>query len=724
MNSPACAISVIVPVYNVERFLPACVESLLAQSFSRFELILVDDGSPDGCAALCDAYAAQDSRVRVIHRQNGGLSAARNSGIEVAAGEFLAFVDADDLVAPDYLEQLYTALTTTGADMALCAVEDVNEDGSSLARSEITTPTAAGVHTGRALLEEFFGANSTCYTVAWNKLYRRSLWETLRYPEGLIHEDDAVAHRLYASCRQVVCLNAPLYFYRLRQGSICRNGITPGSFDGVSAHADWCRFFRDEGFSRSMLDRALAGCFRRYLSLCAEAQTNLTWPVAARWHGVQAELRCLLPLLKQCRELTLREKLSCRLWCTRPLPLPAKGTAKRVALLLPPALPVPAVRGGAVEGLATHLMAENQLHKQLELAVVCVQDEQAAAASARFSQTLVFFVPPAGKARTLVHRMRYRLARLFRRPVYWQEYHHHTLSFLQRMNADLYSVEGGQLDAWQEASARLGAERMAVHLHGIAESTPALDRQYGLVFAISDYVRRLWQKTSGMDARRIRLLHNCIAPEFFAPPCPDEAGQLRHELGLAPDDFMVLFCGRIEPQKGIGELVAAMEQLPDPSVKLVIAGQSEPGESDGFEAELRRRAENLNGRIRFTGQIAGKSLPLYYQAAQVCVVPTLIEEAAGLVAVEAMASGCPLIVTRSGGLPEYVAGSGAIELERGPQLSAAIAQAILALKADPDRLAGMALAGKSCATGFTTEHYYQDFCQTIGGPLSCSERLA
>ena len=713
MNSPACTISVIVPIYKVERFLPACVESLLAQSFYGFELILVDDGSPDGCAALCDAYAARDGRVRVIHRKNGGLSAARNSGIEAARGEFLAFVDADDIVAPDYLEQLYHALRSTGADMALCAVEDVNEDGSPLDQPDITRPTAAGVFPGRALLAEFFGKNSTCYTVAWNKLYRRSLWQSLRYPEGLIHEDDAVAHRLYAACEQVVCLDAPLYFYRLRQGSICRNGITPGSFDGVSAHADWCRFFRDEGFDRTILDKALAGCFRRYLALCAGAQDNLTWPVAARWHGVQAELRCLLPLLKQCKALTLPEKLSCLRWCTRPLPLPPKSEAKRVALLLPPGLPVPAVKGGAVEGLATHLMAENQKNKELELALVCVQNEQAAAASARFSQSLIHFVPPAGTARTLLHRIRFRLARLARRPVYWQEYQHHALGFLKRLDAELYSVEGGQLDAWQEASARLGPQRMAAHLHGIAESTPALDCQFGLVLAISDYVRQLWLNTSTHAAEQVRLLHNCIAPEFLAPARPLEAGQLRRETGLSEEDFLVLFCGRIEPQKGVGELMAAMEQLPDSRIKLAIVGQSEHGESDAFEAELRRRADKLNGRVRFAGRVAAEVLPLYYQAAQVCVVPTLIEEAAGLVAVEAMASGCPLIVTQSGGLPEYVAGSGAVVLPRGDGLSTRIAQAITALQSDPERRAEMSAAGRDRAKDFTTGHYYRDFCRIV-----------
>ena len=142
-------ISVIVPVYKVEQFLPACVQSILGQTFADFELILVDDGSPDGCGALCDAYAGQDGRVRVIHQKNGGLSAARNSGIAAATGEFLAFVDADDIVAPDYLEQLYCALRSSGADMALCAVEDVNEDGTPLEHPETSAAYGSSCATRR-----------------------------------------------------------------------------------------------------------------------------------------------------------------------------------------------------------------------------------------------------------------------------------------------------------------------------------------------------------------------------------------------------------------------------------------------------------------------------------------------------------------------------------------------------------------------------------------------
>ena len=113
-------ISVIVPVYKVERFLPACIDSLLAQTFTDFELILVDDGSPDNCPALCDAAAEKDNRVRVLHKPNGGVSTARNAGLDMARGKWIAFVDSDDSVQPDYLEKMHTAALAVGADIALC----------------------------------------------------------------------------------------------------------------------------------------------------------------------------------------------------------------------------------------------------------------------------------------------------------------------------------------------------------------------------------------------------------------------------------------------------------------------------------------------------------------------------------------------------------------------------------------------------------------------------
>lgn len=123
-------LSIIVPIYKVEKYLDECIQSILHQTFTDFELILVDDGSPDACPQMCDAIAEQDSRVRVIHQKNGGLSAARNTGIEAAHGNWLGFVDSDDFVAPDFYEKLYNAAVNADADCAVCSVQLTHEDGS------------------------------------------------------------------------------------------------------------------------------------------------------------------------------------------------------------------------------------------------------------------------------------------------------------------------------------------------------------------------------------------------------------------------------------------------------------------------------------------------------------------------------------------------------------------------------------------------------------------
>lgn len=323
------AIGVVVPVYGVEAFLPGCIESILGQTFADFTLVLVDDGSPDGCAGICDEAAARDGRVQVVHKANGGLSSARNAGLDLlkkGAGfgcEYIAFVDSDDLLQPDFLQRLYEAARRENADIALCAVEDVLEDGTEQSPPQFSRPVREGCFAARGLLTEFYGPAATCYTVAWNKLYRASLWQELRYPEGHIHEDDAVAHLLYWQAERVVCLGAPLYRYRLRQGSICRNALSAARFDGVAAHTARCRFFARQKAPRALLQKALAAAFLRYLSLCGEAAAAehaapLPGPFLARWAAEQRSLRGLLPALPGCAGLTAAQKLSAARWCSLP----------------------------------------------------------------------------------------------------------------------------------------------------------------------------------------------------------------------------------------------------------------------------------------------------------------------------------------------------------------------------------------------------------------------
>lgn len=722
-------ISVIVPVYGVERYLPLCVNSLLQQTFTDFELILVDDGSPDGCPALCDHYARIDSRVRVIHQENGGLSAARNAGICAAQGSYLAFVDSDDTVAPQYLQSLYAALHSSGADMALCGVEDVNEDGSSQLEPALTLPAEAGVFEGNALMQYFFTPQSTCYTVAWNKLYRASLWQDLRYPEGMIHEDDAVAHLLYSSCQTVVCISAPLYFYRLRQGSICHAQLRPGNFDGVSAHVAWCRFFAQKG-QQDLLDKALYGCWMRYLDLCAQCRnTVLTWDLCARWHTAQAEMRALLPLLHGCHSLSLLQKYSCRRWVCKSLKLPAKTDKQRVALLLPPGLPVPAIRGGAVETLAQHLIAHNQKDKQLELAIVCQWDADAAAIAARWPQTLFYYQTSPG--RSLWHSIKRHLAALVGKPIHWDRWYAQPLDFLRKLDADLYIAEGGDLTGWQQASRVLGRQRFVAHLHGDAPGSQILDELYSGALAISDHVANTWQQ--GNTARTTVLVPNCVDTTLF---CPDQGQKsalpLRQELGLAPDDFVVLFCGRICAEKGIHKLVDALRLCGDPKIKLVVVGSPFFAAQDRspFFTQLQADGAALQkeGRICFTGFVPNHLLPDYYRMADCACFPALWDEPAGITAIEAMACGCPIIATRSGGMTDYLAGSGAILLERDeilqadghaypvahvPPLIPELAQAITFLYSNPSARADMAKAGIRRASAFSRSAYYKNFCLAV-----------
>lgn len=310
-------VSVIVPVYNVAPWLPDCLAGLEAQRFRDFELILVDDGSTDESPAICDRFCAAHPYARVIHQENQGLSGARNTGIAAAQGAYLAFVDSDDTVTPDYLEKLYNACKRNAADMAICAVEDVNEDGSSLAQPIFTDPVEPGVFAGKALVKQFFQPDGTYYTVAWNKLYRASLWKELRYPQGRLHEDDAVAHYLFCNAGKVVCLKDSLYHYRLRNGSICRSVLKPAAFDGVLALAD--RYFYLNGredITPEVKRLALAACWRRYLSLCGQVKAAPDKALVARLGSIQPVLRGMLLHLPTCRELTFTEKLSAARWST------------------------------------------------------------------------------------------------------------------------------------------------------------------------------------------------------------------------------------------------------------------------------------------------------------------------------------------------------------------------------------------------------------------------
>lgn len=213
-------VSIIVPVYKVEEYLDQAIASLVGQTYSDVEIILVDDGSPDNCGKMCDEWAKKDERIRVIHQENAGLSMARNAGIEASNGEYLLFVDSDDFVEDTYVEELYRAISENQADMAMTGVVCLKQDGSRSLR-RVTDYKKEEINRLTALLRmEKSGERGEAYIVAWNKIYKRELWRTVRFPEGKIYEDAFVMPELYYACKKIVLTNSCLYVYRRREGSI------------------------------------------------------------------------------------------------------------------------------------------------------------------------------------------------------------------------------------------------------------------------------------------------------------------------------------------------------------------------------------------------------------------------------------------------------------------------------------------------------------------------
>ena len=228
-------ISVIVPVYKVEPYLDRCVQSIVDQTYQNLEIILVDDGSPDNCPAMCDAWAEKDSRIRVIHKENGGLSDARNAGMAIAAGDYIAFVDSDDWIDAQMYQYLYEAIAATDSDIAACGAKRVWPDGRP--KKELRSVNNYCILEPDSIMEAFITSNGLIQTV-WNKLYKRNVIKNILFPVGLIHEDEFWTWQAMARARRVVTIQGSYYNYLQRDNSIMGVGFTANGLLVVQAKTD------------------------------------------------------------------------------------------------------------------------------------------------------------------------------------------------------------------------------------------------------------------------------------------------------------------------------------------------------------------------------------------------------------------------------------------------------------------------------------------------------
>lgn len=247
------AISVIVPIYKVEAFLHRCVDSILAQTFSDFDLVLVDDGSPDNCGAICEEYARKDGRIHVIHQKNGGLSAARNTGIDWAQANsdsrWLAFVDSDDWVHPDFLRRLYMMVQETGCLLSACGIFLTGGDDFPAQREQPCRVLSA---------DDFYCSKDVhdgLTAVAWNKLYSKSLFSGLRYPVGKLHEDQFTTYLAVYGAEKVAVTEEKLYAYYQNPQGIMRSDWTPGRMHALEAFEQQIAYAEEKNNPR-LLEKA------------------------------------------------------------------------------------------------------------------------------------------------------------------------------------------------------------------------------------------------------------------------------------------------------------------------------------------------------------------------------------------------------------------------------------------------------------------------------------
>lgn len=232
MNEPL--ISVIVPVYNVEKYIVRCIESIINQSYKNLEIILVNDGSTDSSGKICDEYAADDKRIYVIHKKNGGQSTARNAALDLAKGEYITFVDSDDYINTDFVKIMYETIIRFNADIVQCGY---------IRGTENTFPDIR-INDNCKVIDINTALSTSIYdVVVWAKLYKRKVIGTIRFPEGKVHEDEAVYYKFAYNSKKICILENKMYYYYMSPNSTMRS---EPKLDFIGVYEDRIKFFKEK----------------------------------------------------------------------------------------------------------------------------------------------------------------------------------------------------------------------------------------------------------------------------------------------------------------------------------------------------------------------------------------------------------------------------------------------------------------------------------------------
>lgn len=399
----------------------------------------------------------------------------------------------------------------------------------------------------------------------------------------------------------------------------------------------------------------------------------------------------------------------------------------KVAFVIPNALPVPSVMGGAIEQLATILIEENEKYQNLDIDVYSCYTEDSLKIASNYKHTRVvpftkekffpaFFIKVFN---TLAYKF-FKIPLLFRTPCYKK------LTKLVTSNPpDVLVSFYCDLKQLKMISKYIGPKKMVVYNHYCCFATPRYDYIFGNVISISNYCKNVWEKTTSQKLYNSYLLRNCIDElRFSRNITEDRKLQIRSKFGWDKDDFVIIYCGRVLEIKGCKELVQAVIKANNKNIKLLIIGGNNALDSkySKFEKQLSYLVKGNEDNIKFTGYVKNTDLYEYYKSSDLQIIPSICEEAAGVVAIEGMACGLPLIVTNSGGLPEYVEESKAFVLNKkdalhssidSEDLSCQLKNSILELYSNQKERKEMSSHSMQASKNFTKKIYYDNFVKIM-----------
>ena len=392
---------------------------------------------------------------------------------------------------------------------------------------------------------------------------------------------------------------------------------------------------------------------------------------------------------------------------------------KKICIVTGNDLTVPAVLGGAVEELDTILLEQNEIEKKVEFVIFTGPCKEAEEIAKSYKHSKVIYVPRDTILEKVSNRIRrYATKLLGLQPGILLDsgYHRKIYKMACKLNADAYVLEGGLYHEFRRFAGKFGKEKIyfRTHCHTIVE--PLFDEICGHVVAVSEFSKNEWLRTSKDNEICSHVVYNCVNEEKFNKRISEEERvKVRASLQIAEDDFVVLYCGRIQEVKGVRELLQAFANCDQPKMKLLIIGNADFAVNTitPFMKEVEELVNKDKERIRFTGYVNNSELYKYYQCADIQVMPSMWEEAAGLVAIEGMISGLPLIVTKSGGLIEYAPEDVAVWVDREGIVNN-LTKAIGSLYENASLREELSKKSLEHAKKFTKAGYYQNYIKVFG----------